>query len=513
MSISARIGSYLNRNNLIYSILGILVAVGIGSLLVSEEVLEEEAVSAPDPLVTVTTPSAYTGGQSLSLIGTARAFTEANLTAERSGRITSVNARLGQEVIAGQVIATMENAAERAAVLQAEGVYDAAVANAAQSGVSLEQANTTMRSAKNGAVSTFKSAYTTVNGVVLNTIDDFFSTPNATVPGLKIDGRGFTSELNAERVAYQSILPTWQARANSISPESDLETELAYAEDVTQRTIDLIDTFIVIFNQQGASSRYSDAELTAFSNTFNNIRANLISVQSSIDGARTSLENAADGIRRAELSASGSVNSAADAQVKQALGSLRAAQANLEKTIIRTPISGTVNTLTVRTGDFLNSFASIATIANNDALEIVTYISDDERALLNEGDTVSIEEEFEGQVTEIAPAVDPETRKIEVRIATENIDIQNGDTVRVQKEIEAAATTEVIVPIAAVKFQVEDGLVFLVEDGALVARSVTIGDIRGDSVEILEGLEMTDEFVLDVRGLQAGTAVEVSRVE
>lgn len=463
------------------------------------------------PVVTLTTPIEYAGGQSVSLIGNVRAFTEANVTSDRAGRVVTVPVKLGQFVQAGQVIATLENASEQAAVLQAEGSYEAAIAAAAQSDVGVDEAQNSLKSAQNAAVATFQSAYNTTNGVIRNTIDTFFSDPDGRTPGLRIDGRGQTTNLNNERVAFQTILPTWQEKVNTISTASDLEAELAYAKQVVQRVVSLTDTFITIFGQQDNSSRYTEAELQGLISTFTGLRSTLIGVQSDIDGALSGLSSAEDAVQRAELGSSGGTTSAADAQVKQALGSLRAAQANLAKTVLRTPVSGTVNSLSVRPGDFVGSFTQVAKVANNNAFEIVTYISDSERDLISIGDTVIIEGQHEGRITEIAPAVDSATRKIEVRIAAEDADIVNGDTVRITKELAETETASetVRVPLSAVKFEAADGFVFTVEDGQLVEQSVTLGVVRGGSVEILAGLTNNDTFVVDARGLHAGEEVTV----
>lgn len=472
----------------------------------------EAPVELKLPVVELTTPTEYAGGQSLSVIGTVRAFSEARITAERSGRVVSVPVSLGQQVAAGTVLATLENAAERAAVLQAEGVHDAAVAAAAQSNVGVDEAATAVLNAENNAVATFKSAYNTTNGIVRNPIDDFFGDPDSNVPGLRIDGRGFTATLNAERVAYQTLLPTWQSKANTISNGSDLETELQYSLELVQRTIDFVDLFLTVFATQEDNGRYSDAELQAFTSEFTTARATLIGLQTSINGALAGLDSAADVERRAALAASGGESSAADAQVKQALGALRAAQANLNKTIFRTPVSGTVNSLSVRTGDFVGAFDPVAVVANNDALEIVTYVSDTEKDMINVGEIVLIEDVFEGRVVEIAPAVDSATRKTEVRIATEGADIANGDTVRIAKQFagEAQQTTDVRVPLTAVKFEREDGFVFVVVDGKLVQKPVMLGDILGGSVAVTAGLSAAEAFVVDARGLIDGEVVTVA---
>jgi RND family efflux transporter MFP subunit len=403
------------------------------------------------------------------------------------------------------VIATLENSSERASVLQAEGAYEAALALKEQNSVSVTEAQNQLLASKERAITDLRSAYNTTNSAVVIDIDQFFTNPNSGIPGLRIGGRGFTQTLNNERIAYQDLLPEWQARVNQLNANSDLYEEITYAQSNAQRTIDLVDIFLTIFDKRDDDEdRDAEIQFISLKNSLNQVLAEL-------NQSRTNLKSAEDSLERSRLNASGGQVSSADAQIKQALGALQSAQANLAKTILRSPISGTVNSLSVRTGDFINSFAEVAVVANNSALEITTAVSDDELALLSIGDEVMIEGEYSGTVTQIAPAVNQSTGKTEVRIATEDASIANGDTVRITKDIIATEIESLTlqVPITAVRFDREDGFVFLIEDGELVSRPVTLGQILGNSVEIVSGLEPTEAFVIDARGLVAGESVEI----
>ncbi len=460
------------------------------------------------PVVSLTTASEYAGEQSLSLIGSVRAFTEADITSEISGRVVSVNVNLGQEVGAGTILATLENASEAASVLQAQGVYEAAVAGAEQSKLGVSEAQTSLDAAKDLAITSMKGAYNTTNGVVVNNIDNFFADPNSRIPGLRVSGKGFTQQLNNERVAFQTLLPEWKIEVNSFTKSDELLAGLDSSISKTNRAIDIIDTLLIVLNDDDDNSSEfanSEVELVALKSTLN-------AVVSDLNAAKSRIEASTDGLNRAVSNATGAVTSAADAQVKQALGSLRSAQANYAKTILRTPISGTVNSISIRQGDYVAAFSKVAVVANNSALEIVTYISDSEKALIMEGDTVLIESEYEGVVTQIAPAVDSTTRKTELRIAIEGAEISNGDTVQITRKVSSTQSVvkNVSVPLTAIRFDRENGFIFTVESETLLSRPVVLGNILGNSVVVEEGLALDEEFVVDARGLVDGQEVEIS---
>lgn len=466
--------------------------------------------------VRLTRVGSFGDSASLELVGTVEAVDQATIEAEVGGRVTSVRVGLGDRVSAGQVIATLENASQYASLLQAEGSYEAAVAAAAQSDVSVSSAQTARAAARNDAINTFRSAYTTASSIVLNNIDEFFTNPDAQVtPGLKLDGYGYTSYLNDERVAFQDLLTEWREEANTLSNNDDLQTALNNAEARTNRVKEMVDAFIVLLNEQEPPSAYTEAELDAFSTTFTGLRANLNATLLSIENARTSLATAEETLRRAEISGTGGEVSVADANVKQALGALRAAQANYNRTILRSPIAGVVQTLAVKQGDYIGALTTAATVANQDALLITTFVSESERDRIEVGSTVAIEGGASGTITAIAPSVDPATGKIEVRIQSESTELQNGDVVDVAIEtpdrpLEERADDPIIIPITALKVETDRIIVFTVnDDGVLVAHEVTEGPILGSSIMIETGVTPDMEIVTDARGLNEGDRVTV----
>ena len=307
-------------------------------------------------------------------------------------------------------------------------------------------------------------------------------------------------------------MPAWKSRIDNLDIDSDYQAEVALANTEINKTIDLVDTFLLVLSNQNESNQYTEAQLATFSETFNSVRGRLVTTQADIEQALTELDAAYKTLDQAELAASGSSYSTADAEVKQALGALRVAEANLAQTIIRTPIAGTVNELDVATGDFIAGQNIVAKVANNNALEIITAIGEAERDIFTVGDKVDIENTSQGTVSAIAPAVSATTGKLEMRILTTSDNLKNGDIVtitRITSNIDAA-DDRIFVPLAAVRFAQTDGFVFVIEDEKLVERPITLGLVRGGSVEIKSGLTKHETFVSDARGLNAGTLVTTS---
>lgn len=479
-----------------------------------QEKISSTAVTENLPAVTLTTISELKNSENVSFIGEVRAISEAEIKSERAGKVTAVNVKLGQTVSAGQIITQLENASERAALLQAQGAYEATLAGAAQTDISVKEAEIRLDNARQSINNTAQNSYNTVNSAILGTIDQFYSNPISGIVGLRIGGVGNTEFLNNERVAFRDILPDWQSE---IFLDKSVEDELLFNREIkayTQRVLGITNTILPLLSDDRSISGYSDSEIIRLRQELSTAQSQITAVITQLDSVYVELKNAKESLDKTKLAASNENKtvSVSDAQIKQALGSLRAAQANYEKTLLRSPIFGTVNSLDIKLGQFLGSFESVAKVANNGSLEIVSYVSDDQRQKIEVGDEVLVDGEIEGIVTIIAPAIDSVTKKTEIRIAIKEQDMQNGKTVRVvlkAKEAEENNFETITIPLTAVKFVNTDGFIFVVEDEILQARSVVTGEVRGAFVEVLEGLDRDDLFVLDVRGRSVGEKVNV----
>ena len=492
-------------------ILIILVGIGLSSQAEQEESVEVDSVKSV-PAVKVSTPAMEAGSTQISLIGKVRAANEAVIVSESSGKVTSVNTKLGQNVSVGQILVQLENSAERAALLQAEGGYEAVKANSAQADVGVDQAEIQMESAIKAAKTANQNSYSTANGVVLNTLDVFFLNSTTGIIGLKVSGIGNTKFLNNERKAFRDILSEWRESSLSVDDSGDARKKLDESTEYTDRILNMVDIFTFIINDSRGKDNLTIAEQNTYKQNLTTARAQLITSLNALESAKTNLNSAEESLKSSTISASGSETSLSDAQVKQALGALKSAQSNYNKTIIRSPISGTVNDFDIKLGQYIGSNEEIAAIANNSKIEIITYVSDKERSLIEVGDEVKMDSESEGTISLIAPAVDSETRKIEVRILSNDDSLRIGETVRVTSSKDAGAlSTEVRIPLTALKFSSADSSIFIVsEDSTLVSIPVSLGEIYGTETVVLSGMDMNTEFVLDVRGRNVGEEVEVT---
>ena len=174
-----------------------------------------------------------------------------------------------------------------------------------------------------------------------------------------------------------------------------------------------------------------------------------------------------------------------------------------------------VNALYLNAGDFVAPGQPAGIIANNNGLQIKTFINEADSVGLNVGDIVTIEGGASGVITAKAAALDPTNGKVAVVVGVNpDSGLTNGATVKVTFA-QLSVKTEVdkiLVPLSALKITSSGTFVFtLGENNTLVAIAIEQGQLFGENVEIVSGLTKETRIVTDARGLKEGQIVTVAK--
>lgn len=471
----------------------------------------------------------------LSILGEVRSVSQVELRAQKPGEMTQVYVTAGQKVTAGLILGAIENSGERAAVLSAQGSVAAAKAqldkviagargeDKTSTVVQAQAAVTSLDAAQDSARSAYSQAYTLAQDAVFAQADDFFSNAYTTNPSFRVRSAQYDERqtIERERVAIQRILNTWKHNTDATIEGDNLNTYLIEAQDNLERIKRFLIQISTFVSEQEVGDGITSTEKATQEGTILGARTSIDSARSAVNGARTSLAQALSAAQVAKLTESKTVVgarsedvAAAEAALMQAQGSLASAYAALENTLFRTPISGTVTTLNVNKGDFVSSFETVAVVANEGALEIEAFVSDDARSRITVGDPVMIDNAYEGTVTSVAPGLDPVTKKSRITVGiTEDVELVNGSYVDIAITNNPDAeeiVREITIPITAVKVLPRTFAVFTVNsENILEVVPIEEGPIVGSEMIVPEGLTLDMEIVVDARGLREGDTVEV----
>ena len=235
--------------------------------------------------------------------------------------------------------------------------------------------------------------------------------------------------------------------------------------------------------------------------------------QQAFDDARTETEAAKARIE------------AAKAQLKVAEEDVLYAQTRLSKSMIRSPIDGTVSLRNVNVGDFVGEMGAkpMFRIVDTRILELTVTAPSSEMGAVRIGQPLHFSTDafpgknFVGKVMFINPVVNEADRSIKVVVEVENREDQLKGGLFVQGRILTGKRTGVLkIPRAALlSWDVagKKGEVLAVNQDVARRRPIQTGAILGDQVEIISGLAAGDLVI--TRGgfnVKEGDKVNVTRI-
>ena len=169
----------------------------------------------------------------------------------------------------------------------------------------------------------------------------------------------------------------------------------------------------------------------------------------------------------------------------------------------RSPINGIINYLYVDAGEFIDTGKPIADIINIERIKINVRVPElDVRFVLQGQKTPVMIDAFpdrtlDGTVDFVAFKADPATKTFLVRTLIENpfADIRPGMIARVAF-VRRVIPDALLAPLFALVDKGGERLVFVEKDGKAQSRTVALGVIEGDRVQITSGLEAGDHLIV-----------------
>ncbi len=207
-------------------------------------------------------------------------------------------------------------------------------------------------------------------------------------------------------------------------------------------------------------------------------------------------------ISRAELERKAATRDQARAQVRVAQAQLSATQAGIGLLDIRAPTSGLILQRNLEVGQVIGAGSQgLFRLARGGEMEMRAGMSQQDLAAVRVGMPASVtplgsNRTFTGQVWQVAPVIDPQSRQGEVRIA-----IPYDPSVRPggfgEARITAGATTAPLLPQSAVLSDDDGNYVYVVNARSEVERRpVRVGSVDDAGVSIIEGLAGQEQVVV-----------------
>jgi membrane fusion protein (multidrug efflux system) len=192
-------------------------------------------------------------------------------------------------------------------------------------------------------------------------------------------------------------------------------------------------------------------------------------------------------------------------------------EAQLDKTSIRAPFSGTIGLRSVSEGAFVNSNTRIAYLASVNPAKVEFSIPGKYSNAIKIGDEINfladgISTPFKGKVYAIDPQIDQNTRTMKLRAVSENANglLLPGQFARVELKLKTSENA-IMLPNEAVVPEISGHKVYVFENGKAKEKKVQIGVRTATEIEITEGLVMGDTVIVSgILIIKNGSNVEIT---
>jgi HlyD family secretion protein len=302
-----------------------------------------------------------------------------------------------------------------------------------------------------------------------------------------LENRDLAAAAQENKGAYTQAEATY-----AITTAADLPQQMQKAELDTQAAKQALDAQQKIYDsrqqlfREGALPR---KELDQSSVDLTNARNQYEMAQKHLDSLR--------GMGEAQLSKS------AKGQLESAQGKFQGAEAQLQYSEIRSPISGVITDRPLYPGEMAAAGTPLLTIMDISQVVARAHIPQTEAMLLKRGNTATLrapglEQAIAGKVVLVSPALDPNSTTVEIWVQGKNPKeaLRPGTSAEITM-VARAVPGALAIPASAL-LTTQDGTTSVMvagNDGKAHQQAVKAGFHDGDKVQILEGLQAGQKIV------------------
>ncbi|WPR75775.1 efflux RND transporter periplasmic adaptor subunit [Algoriphagus sp. NG3] len=179
---------------------------------------------------------------------------------------------------------------------------------------------------------------------------------------------------------------------------------------------------------------------------------------------------------------------------------LASARTNLDKTVVRAPFSGTIESVEVRLGELVQPGMSMFQFVGESDLFIEADISESYVGVLGKGDSVnvnfpSINKDLATKVSSVGAIINPDNRTFKVEVFLPTLPMVKPNMISVLKIKDYENPEAIVIPSHLILSDNRGDYVFTVVDGKAKKTYVTRGKTFSRETEIVSGLSGTETLV------------------
>jgi len=450
--------------------------------------------------------------EQVSVSGTVTAVQDVALGFAANGRIAGTYATVGQHVDAGEVIAETENADLTAALSQKQSALTEAQANLAslKTGTRPEEvavAATAVANARSVLATAIQSAYTASDDAVHNRVDALFTNPR-TLPKLSftLSNSALQTTVEQDRAAVEPVLAQWALLVTKLTSDNASDSA-KQAQMYAARITTLLADANLALNQGVPDQSTPAATLAGYMTSLGIARSNVNTSVSTLTADSAALDAAQSTLTLKQSGSTPDTVAAQTAVVAAAEADVRSAQAQLAKTRVTAPFSGTVTRMDAKVGEIVAPSTSEISMQSDGIFQIETYIPEVTIARVAVGNPATTTLDaygpsipFPSEVVAVDPAETMKdgvpTYKTTLSFLAKDARIRSGMTANVVIET-GQLTDAIVIPAGAVGTKNGVSYVSVVKQKVATDQTVTLGPSPAlGQAHIVSGLSNGDVILL-----------------
>lgn len=476
-------------------------------------------------------------------VGKVEPVSDAYLFFTNPGKITSLNAKVGDSVKPGDILASQDikdiksqvveinagvnvqqariNQLKAGASKESIDVASTAVSNAM---IVLANAETSLKNSKQSSIDALKNTYTASEDIVKNKIDQLLVNPDTENPKLLFpvaSDFSLGSQIEMQRVTIGVLLKKWNDQTNGLALDSDVVAEIIYTKSqltVLKQYLEKVSSLVTNSTNKPtevSATQWSQwrSEISAARTTVDALYSTLTTSQTSVSNgessvkvAKGSLKTANDQLQLVSAGTRGTDLAVYQAQLAQASAAKAKIDALKQDLVITSPIAGQVAEVNGKIGEISGPNKVLFKVLSLDNLEIKVNVIENNITKVAIGQNVRVvfdampNREFVGRIIKIDPA---ETElngtiyyKTTVVLDQKEGAIRSGMTANVWILSGKNAST-LFVPASALVKKDDKIFVSVLVNNLPLEKEVETGmrDGKGN-VEIKSGLEEGEQVIL-----------------
>jgi HlyD family secretion protein len=293
--------------------------------------------------------------------------------------------------------------------------------------------------------------------------------------------------------------------------DRDLRLDLKAAEAGLNTTRTSLDSSLVT-----AKTNYEDAKRDY--ERLKRLYEKEIGSKQDLEEAESAYKLKEDTYKAAKLAAQNGMTNAR-AQLEKARVTYENAKNQLEYTVVRAPIGGTIATKDIKVGQYVSASTTVATMVDLATPAVETNVPEAYINRLKLGDQVEVKvqaiaaQPFQGKISAIAPAVASGTLNypVKVRVPNPKKQLKSGMFATVKLTLDRAEQV-LAVPLASLGEESDRKYVYTIDRGIAAKKIIKTGLSDNQMVEVTDGL--TEGEVVVVKGvaqLKAGSKVMIGK--